>query len=135
MLENLTKPDPNFLSPRDLIRDRGYTLMSRIPSRPISTKEAIVASYTKAQLVADVAESADVNKANVESVLKALFDVIIAKTKEGTKVSIPQFGSFQTSERAARVGRNPQTGDEIKIPASTVMKFTAAKALKDSLND
>lgn len=94
-----------------------------------------MASYTKAQLVADVAESADVSKANVDSVLKALFDVIVAKTKEGTKVSIPQFGSFQTSERGARVGRNPQTGEEIQIPASTVMKFTAAKSLKDALNE
>lgn len=134
-LEDSTASVLNFLSPQDLIRDRGSTLMSRIPSRPISTKEAIVANYTKAQLVADVAESANVSKANVESVLKALFDIIIAKTKEGTKISIPQFGSFQTSERAARVGRNPQTGEEIKIPSSTVMKFTAAKALKDALND
>jgi DNA-binding protein HU-beta len=93
-----------------------------------------VASYTKADLLAEVAERANVSKANAESIITALFETVISRAKEGTKVSWPGFGSFSTTERAARVGRNPQTGDEIQIPASTALKFTAAKALKDSLN-
>lgn len=93
-----------------------------------------MAKYTKAQLVADVAESAGVTKANAESVINAMFETVISQAKSGTKVAWPGFGSFQTSQRAARKGRNPQTGNEINIPASTVMKFTAAKALKDVLN-
>ena len=94
-----------------------------------------MASYNKSDLLADVAERAGVSKANAESVINALFDTLVAKAKEGTKVSWPGFGAFSTSARAARVGRNPQTGEEIQIPASTTMKFTAAKALKDTLND
>lgn len=94
-----------------------------------------MAKYTKAQLVADVAESANVTKATAETVITAMFETVVAQTKAGTKVSWPGFGSFQTSQRAARKGRNPQTGVEIEIPASTVMKFTAAKALKEELND
>lgn len=93
-----------------------------------------MASYSKSDLLADVAERAGVSKANAESVINALFETVIDKTKEGTKVAWPGFGSFSTSERAARVGRNPQTGEELQIPASTTMKFTAAKALKDTLN-
>ena len=92
-----------------------------------------MASYTKAQLIADVAESSSVTKATAESVVDALFDTIVSKTKDGTKVSWPGFGSFHTVERAARKGRNPQTGEDIDIPASTTMKFTLAKALKDGL--
>jgi DNA-binding protein HU-beta len=110
--------------------------MSRVSYRPdFQRKEALVASYNKADLLTDVAERAGVSKANAESVLNALFDTVIAKAKDGIKVSWPGFGSFSTSERSARVGRNPQTGEEIKIPASTTMKFTVAKALKDALND
>ncbi len=94
-----------------------------------------MAKYTKAQLVADVADAADVTKMNAESVINAMFEIVVSQTKQGTKVAWPGFGSFQTSQRAARKGRNPQTGNEIHIPASTVMKFTSAKALKDLLND
>ena len=90
--------------------------------------------YTKSDLLTDIAASANVSKATAESVLSALFDTIASKSKEGTKVSWPGFGSFQASTRAARKGRNPQTGKEIDIPASTVMKFTSAKALKENLN-
>lgn len=91
-------------------------------------------AYNKSDLLADVAERAGVTKAEAETIISALFDTVIAKSKEGEKVSWPGFGSFSLSERAARVGRNPQTGAEIQIPKSTAMKFTAAKALKDALN-
>jgi DNA-binding protein HU-beta len=93
-----------------------------------------VANYTKADLLADVAESAGVSKAEAEQVIDAFFNTVASKAKDGGKVSWPGFGSFSASKRAARVGRNPQTGAEIQIPASTALKFTAAKALKDQLN-
>lgn len=93
-----------------------------------------MASYNKADLISDVAERAGVSKSEAETVITALFDTLVVKTKEGTKVSWPGFGAFSISERAARTGRNPQTGAEIQIPKTTAMKFTAAKALKDALN-
>jgi len=93
-----------------------------------------VSSYNKSELLTDTAARAGVSKTDAESVISAFFDTVIEKTKEGAKVSWPGFGSFSLSKRAARVGRNPQTGAEIQIPASTGMKFTAAKALKETLN-
>lgn len=93
-----------------------------------------MASYTKAEMMTDVAERSGQTKAAVESVLSSFFDTLISKTKDGAKVSWPGFGSFQTAVRPARKGRNPQTGATIDIPESTVMKFSAAKALKEELN-
>lgn len=93
-----------------------------------------MASYTKSDLLTDVAARADMSKAQAESVISAFLDTLIAKTQEGAKVSWPGFGSFQTSVRPARKGRNPQTGATIEIPETTVMKFSAAKALKETLN-
>lgn len=96
-----------------------------------------MASYTKSDLLTDVAAraGADVSKAQVETVISAFFDTIVSKTQDGAKVAWPGFGSFQTSVRPARKGRNPQTGATIEIPETTVMKFSAAKALKDALNE
>jgi DNA-binding protein HU-beta len=93
-----------------------------------------MASYTKADLLTHIAERAGVSKADAEKVIDSLFDTVINKTKEGDKVAWPGFGSFSASKRSARTGRNPRTGEEITIPASTALKFTAAKALKDALN-
>lgn len=93
-----------------------------------------MSNYTKSDFLADVAERAGVSKANAEAVIEALFATVVDKTKSGTRVAWPGFGSFNTSERSARVGRNPQTGAEIQIPASTTLKFTVAKAVKDALN-
>lgn len=89
---------------------------------------------TKAELVEAVAKSANVSKADAERTLAAFFEHTAKVTKKGDKVAWPGFGSFSTSKRAARKGRNPQTGDTVKIPASTVMKFTSSSALKDKLN-
>ena len=71
---------------------------------------------------------------NAERTIGAFFDVATANAKKGEKVAWPGFGSFSTSKSAARTGRNPQTGEAVKIAASTRMKFTSSSTLKDALN-
>jgi len=89
---------------------------------------------TKAELIDGVAKAAGVTKADAERTLGAFFDHVVAKTKKGEKIAWPGFGSFSTSKRAARTGRNPQTGAPVKIAASTAMKFTPSATLKAALN-
>ena len=89
---------------------------------------------TKAELIDAVAAKAGVSKADAERTVGAFFDQVVASTKKGDKVAWPGFGSFSTGKRAARVGRNPQTGAAVKIKASTTMKFTASSTLKAALN-
>jgi DNA-binding protein HU-beta len=89
---------------------------------------------TKAELIDAVAAQAGVTKADAERTVGAFFDIVVASTKKGDKVAWPGFGSFSTSKSAARTGRNPQTGAEVKIAASTRMKFTASSTLKAALN-
>ena len=88
----------------------------------------------KAELVAAVAEKAEISKKDAEAAVKAFTDVIAEELKKGEKVQLVGFGTFEVSEREAREGRNPLTGEKIKIPASKAPKFKAGKALKDSLN-
>ena len=88
----------------------------------------------KAELVAAVAEKAEISKKDAEAAVKAFTDVVAEELKKGEKVQLVGFGTFEVSERAAREGRNPQTGKKIKIAASKTPKFKAGKALKDSLN-
>ena len=89
----------------------------------------------KAELVAAVAEKAEISKKDAEAAVKAFTDVVAEELKKGEKIQLVGFGTFEVSERAARVGRNPQTKQqEITIPASKAPKFKAGKALKDSLN-
>jgi len=89
---------------------------------------------TKAELIDAVAGAAGVTKADAEKTIGAFFDTVVALTKKGEKVAWPGFGSFSTTKRAAREGRNPQTGATVKIPASTAMKFSASSTLKAELN-
>ena len=89
---------------------------------------------TKAELVEAVAEAAGVSKADAEKTIGAFFDVIVTSTKNGDKVAWPGFGSFSTTKRSARTGRNPQTGEPVQIAASTAMKFGASATLKSTLN-
>ncbi|HEY4333720.1 MAG TPA: HU family DNA-binding protein [Ilumatobacteraceae bacterium] len=89
---------------------------------------------TKSELIDAVSSKAGVSKADAERTVAAFFDQVVATTKKGDKVAWPGFGSFSTGKRAARVGRNPQTGDAVKIKASTTMKFTASSTLKAALN-
>lgn len=89
---------------------------------------------TKAELIDAVAKSADVSKTDAERTLGAFFDHVTKATKKGDKIAWPGFGSFSTTKRAARKGRNPQTGAPVKIAASTAMKFTSSATLKTTLN-
>jgi len=88
---------------------------------------------TKAELIDAVAASAGVSKADAERTIGAFFDHVTTATKKD-KVAWPGFGSFSQTKRAARTGRNPQTGAPVKIAASTAMKFTPSATLKTTLN-
>ncbi len=89
---------------------------------------------TKAELLEAVADAAGVSKADAERTVGAFFDTVVSSTKSGDKVAWPGFGSFSTTQRPARTGRNPQTGDPVQIKASTAMKFSASSTLKSALN-
>ena len=88
----------------------------------------------KTELVAAVAEQADISKKDAEKALKAFVDVVTEEMKKGEKVQLVGFGTFEVSVRAAREGRNPQTGKTMKIEACKAPKFKAGKALKDAVN-
>ncbi|MCI9463533.1 MAG: HU family DNA-binding protein [Lachnospiraceae bacterium] len=88
----------------------------------------------KTELVAAMADQAGLSKKDAEKALKAFTDVIADELKKGGKVQLVGFGTFEVAERAAREGRNPQSGAVMQIPASKAPKFKAGKALKDSLN-
>lgn len=88
----------------------------------------------KTELIAAVAESAGLSRKDAEKALKAFTDTVTAELKKGEKVQIVGFGTFEVSERAAREGRNPHTGETMKIAASKAPKFKAGKALKDAVN-
>ena len=87
----------------------------------------------KAELINAVAAAADVSKKDAEAVITAAVDAITAALKEGEKVQLVGFGSFEVKKRAARTGRNPKTKEAIEIPASVVPVFKAGKALKDAV--
>ena len=88
----------------------------------------------KTELVAAIAEKTGLTKKDAEKALKAFTDVIAAELVKGEKVQLVGFGTFEVAERAARTGKNPQTGEAINIPASKAPKFKAGKALKDVVN-
>ena len=88
----------------------------------------------KTELVAAIAEEAEISKKDAEKALKAFTDVVANQLKKGDKVQQVGFGTFEVSERAAREGRNPQTGKTMKIEACRAPKFKAGKALKDAVN-
>ena len=88
----------------------------------------------KTELVAAMAQEAELSKKDAEKALKAFTDVVAEELKKGEKIQLVGFGTFEVSERAARTGRNPQTGAEMTIPASKSPKFKAGKALKDLVN-
>ena len=88
----------------------------------------------KTELVAAVAENAEISKKDAEKALKAFADVVAEELKKGEKVQLVGFGTFEVSERAAREGRNPQTGETMTLAACKAPKFKAGKALKDAVN-
>jgi len=89
---------------------------------------------TKAELVQFIAEKADLTKAVASDALDAVLEGIVKGLKENGKVTLVGFGTFSAKEREAREGRNPQTGETVKIPARVVAGFKPGNKLKDSLN-
>lgn len=88
----------------------------------------------KNELIAHVAEKSSLSKSQAAQAVEATFDAISDALKSGDEVRIVGFGSFAVSERAASEGRNPRTGEAIKIPASKAPKFKPGKGLKDAVN-
>ncbi|MFA7386640.1 MAG: HU family DNA-binding protein [Thiohalobacteraceae bacterium] len=88
----------------------------------------------KAELIEVVAEAADLNKATATRAIDAMLNGIADALKKGEQVALVGFGTFEVRERAARAGRNPQTGETINIKASKAPAFKAGKALKDAVN-
>jgi len=88
----------------------------------------------KAQLIDVVAKAADISKAAAGRALDGALDAIRSSLKKGQSVTLVGFGTFLVGKRAARTGRNPRTGDAIKIKAARVPKFRAGKELKDAVN-
>ncbi len=87
----------------------------------------------KGELIDAMANNANLSKADAERALNAFTDTVTGSLKKGDSVTLVGFGTFDTSKRSARKGRNPQTGEEIHIPATTVPKFRAGKGLKDAV--
>ncbi|HEX2272854.1 MAG TPA: HU family DNA-binding protein [Acidimicrobiales bacterium] len=88
----------------------------------------------KADVVDRVAGEAGVPRQQAESVLNAFFDTVRSAARSGDRVGWPGFGSFSTTQRRARTGRNPRTGEAVKIPATKAVKFSASSTLKEFLN-
>lgn len=88
----------------------------------------------KAELIDNIAASADIPKAAAGRALDAMIEAIEGALKKGDSVALVGFGTFSVKERAARTGRNPQTGDPIEIAAANIPTFKAGKALKDAVN-
>jgi len=89
---------------------------------------------TKTELVNAIAEKSELSKSDSEKALKAFVDTVTEVLQQGDKIAMVGFGTFSVGDRAARVGKNPQTGAAINIPAAKVPKFKAGKALKDAVN-
>ena len=88
----------------------------------------------KTELIAAIAERAEISKKDSEKAVKAFIDVVTEELKKEEKVQLVGFGTFEVSKRAARTGKNPQTGEPMTIRACKAPKFKAGKALKDAVN-
>jgi DNA-binding protein HU-beta len=88
----------------------------------------------KAELIAAIADDAEISKAKAEFALNSAIEHIIKAVTKGDSVQLIGFGTFSSGKRAARMGRNPKTGEPLKIAAAKTVKFSAGKAFKDSVN-
>ena len=88
---------------------------------------------TKSQLVQKLAESAELSKKQADAVLQSLVDLTVGSVRKGDPVKIPGLGTFRKVQTKARVGRNPQTGEPIKIPARKKVRFSVAKTFKEAV--
>ena len=99
---------------------------------PVCSRRKII--MNKTELIAAVAEKAELSKKDAEKAVKAFTDVVAEELVKGEKIQLVGFGTFEVSERAEREGRNPKSGEPMKIAASKTPKFKAGKALKDMVN-
>ena len=88
----------------------------------------------KSELIEAIAKSADISKASAEKALDGALHAVKTTLRKGSSVTLVGFGTFKVGKRAARIGRNPRTGEAIKIKAARVPKFSAGKALKNAVN-
>ena len=88
----------------------------------------------KAEIISELASTTGISKTDVTTVYEAIFDLIKSEVAKGNDFAVSGFGTFKKSERAARTGRNPQTGETIQIAASNSASFKIAKAFKEELN-
>ncbi len=88
----------------------------------------------KQELIASVADNADMSRADAGKAIEAVFDTVQAALAKGDEVRLVGFGTFSTTKRKASTGRNPRTGEPMQIKASTLPKFKAGKGLKDAVN-
>jgi DNA-binding protein HU-beta len=88
---------------------------------------------TKSQLVQRLAEATELSKKQADAVLQKLVDVTVSSVRKGDPVKIPGLGTFRKVQTKARMGRNPQTGEQIKIPARKKVRFSVAKTFKESV--
>ncbi len=89
---------------------------------------------TKTELVSEVAEKAGLTEIDAKRAVTALVDTVTACLKDGQSLTIVGFGTFSVSQRAARTGKNPRTGEKLEIAAATTPRFKAGKGLKDAVN-
>ena len=89
---------------------------------------------SKSHLIEAIAKDADIAKVTAERIINSLLDTIRKTVTKGESVQLIGFGTFSSGKRSARIGRNPKTGEEIKIPAAKTVKFSAGKSFKDSVN-
>ncbi|HSL81823.1 MAG TPA: integration host factor subunit beta [Thermoanaerobaculia bacterium] len=90
---------------------------------------------TKAELVEEVARSTDLTKKHAEIIVNTVFESIVDSLKAGEKIELRGFGSFRIRRRGSRIGRNPKTGDRVKVPAKRIPYFKPGKDLREMLND
>ncbi len=117
-----------------LLQDSVYLLIGNL-IRYSSLHRKVVKKMNKTEFINAVAEKAELSKKDASKVLEAVTNSISETLKDGEKVSLLGFGTFEVRERAARKGRNPQTGEEIEIAASKVPAFKPGKELKDAVKN
>lgn len=106
-------------------------MLDRIPTNKVKEGMKIM---NKTQFIEAIAAKADIKKKDAEAAVNAMTEVVAEALKAGEKIQLVGFGTFEVKERAARDGRNPRTGETIKIAASKCPTFSAGKGLKDAVN-
>jgi len=107
---------------------------SKVKAGPSQSENEKVTTVRKAEFVAKVAEKTGMSKIDSEAALSAVLETITEEVSSGKRISMLGFGTFKLTHRAARLGRNPKTGEEIQIKASKSPSFTAGKAFKEKCN-